>query len=281
MSIMQTSNQLDHLKISFIGGGNMAKALIGGLVDQGFAASQINVVESDAAKRAQLKSDFGVNATDQLPSITHSDLIVLAVKPQQLRDVSIFLGSLLKQQLLISIAAGVRIKDLSRWLGGYQAIIRVMPNTPAQIRQGISALYAPNVVSESQRQQAESILQAVGQTLWLSSEESMDAVTAISGSGPAYVFYLMEALQDAAIALGFNQEQARLLSLQTFAGATQLASQSEHDVVELRHQVTSKGGTTERAIQSMEAAEIKRVIAKATEAAAQRSKELGDLLGSD
>lgn len=278
---MQTSNQLDHLKISFIGGGNMAKALIGGLVDQGFAASQINVVESDADKRAQLKSDFGVNVTDQLPSITHSDLIVLAVKPQQLRDVSIFLGSLLKQQLLISIAAGVRIKDLSRWLGGYQAIIRVMPNTPAQIRQGISALYAPSGVSESQRQQAESILQAVGQTLWLSNEEDMDAVTAISGSGPAYVFYLMEALQDAAIALGFSQEQSRLLSLQTFAGATQLASQSEHDVVELRHQVTSKGGTTERAIQSMETAEIKRIIAKATEAAAQRSKELGDLLGSD
>ncbi len=259
----------------------MARALISGLVHQGFGAKQINVIESDAEKRAKLRSDFGVNVTEQLPSVSSSDVIVLAVKPQQLRDVSIFLGSLLKQQLLISIAAGVRIQDLSRWLGGYQSIVRVMPNTPAQIQRGVSALYATPNVSELQRQQATSMLNAVGHTLWLESEDKMDAVTAISGSGPAYVFYLIEAMQDAAVALGFSQEQAKSLSLQTFAGASQLANQSEYTAEELRHKVTSKGGTTERAIQSMEAAEIKRIILEAAKAAANRSKELGDMLGSD
>lgn len=278
---MQTSDQFNTLKISFIGGGNMARALISGLVDQGFEAKLINVIESEAEKRAKLRSDFGVNVTEQLPSVSSSDVIVLAVKPQQLRDVSIFLGSLLKQQLLISIAAGVRIQDLSRWLGGYPSIVRVMPNTPAQIQRGVSALYATPNVSELQRQQATSMLNAVGHTLWLESEDKMDAVTAISGSGPAYVFYLIEAMQDAAVALGFSQEQAKTLSLQTFAGASQLANQSEYTAEELRHQVTSKGGTTERAIQSMEAAEIKRIILEAAKAAANRSKELGDMLGSD
>lgn len=281
MDTMQTQTQLNALKISFIGGGNMAKALIGGMLQQGFPADQINVVESDADKRAALKAEFGINVSEQLPSVANSDVIVLAVKPQQLRDVSIFLGSLLKEQLLISIAAGVRIADLSRWLGGYQAIVRVMPNTPAQIQLGVSALFAATSVSALQRQQAESLLKAVGQILWLDNETKMDAVTAISGSGPAYVFYLIEAMQDAAVALGFSEEEARMLSLQTFAGATRLALQSEDGPQELRHKVTSKGGTTERAIQSMEAANIKRIMSDAANAAAQRSKELGDLLGSD
>lgn len=278
---MQIPDQLNALKISFIGGGNMARALINGLVDQGVQPGQINVIESDADKRAKLKHHFGVSVTEQLPSVSNSDIIVLAVKPQQLRDVSIFLGSLIKRQLLISIAAGVRIRDLSRWLGGYQAIVRVMPNTPAQILRGVSALYAAPSVSEIQRQQARSMMSAVGHTLWLENEESMDAVTAISGSGPAYVFYLIEAMQDAAIALGFDKEQARILSLLTFAGASQLALQSEEPVAELRRQVTSKGGTTEHAIESMEAAGIKRILTEAAQAAAYRSKELGDVLGSD
>lgn len=281
MNTMQTQDQLNTLKISFIGGGNMARALIGGMLKQGFPAAQINVIESDARKRADLSRDFEVQVTEQLPSVTNSDVIVLAVKPQQLRDVSIFLGSLLKQQLLISIAAGVRSADLSRWLGGHQAIVRAMPNTPAQIQLGVSALFATPAVSELQRQQAQALLQSVGHTLWLDDEAKMDAVTAISGSGPAYVFYLIEAMQDAAMALGFSAEQAKMLSLQTFAGASQLAIQSKDSPEELRHQVTSKGGTTERAIQNLEAANIKRAIAEATNAAALRSKELGDLLGSD
>lgn len=281
MNNMQTEHQLNSLKISFIGGGNMSRALIGGLLKQGFPAAQLNVIESDAQKRSELSKDFGVNVTEQLPSVSNSDVIVLAVKPQQLRDVSIFLGSLLKQQLLISIAAGVRSADLSRWLGGYRSIVRVMPNTPAQIQLGVSALHATVAVSELQRQQAQALLQAVGQTLWLDDEIKMDAVTAISGSGPAYVFYLIEAMQDAAMALGLSAEQAKMLSLQTFAGASQLAIQSECSPEELRTQVTSRGGTTERAIQTLMAANIKNTIAEAAKAAALRSKELGDQLGSD
>jgi pyrroline-5-carboxylate reductase len=278
---MQTQHQPDTLKISFIGGGNMARALIGGMLQQGFDASQINVVESDAAKRSQLQNDFNINVTEQLPSAAASEVVVLAVKPQQLRDVSIFLGSLLKDQLIISIAAGVRSHDLARWLGGYEAIVRVMPNTPAQIQAGVSALFAAAGVSPLQKQQAETLMQAVGVTMWLDDEARMDAVTAISGSGPAYVFYLIEAMQEAAVALGFSAEEAKMLSLQTFVGATRLALQSDENPETLRHQVTSRGGTTERAIQSLEAAKVKAAISAAAFAAAQRSKELGDLLGAE
>lgn len=278
---MQTETHSTIGSIGFVGGGNMARAMIAGLLQQGHAADLITVVELDAAKRQALGRDFAIKTTDQLPSITHCGLVVLAIKPQQLRDVAIFLGSLLQNQLLISIAAGIRSQDLARWLGGYRSIVRVMPNTPAQIRMGVSALYATAGVTPLQRQRAEQLLQSVGRTLWLEDEEKMDAVTAISGSGPAYVFYLIEAMQDAAIALGLTEEQARLLSLQTFAGATQLALQSPHSPAELRQQVTSRGGTTERALQSLAAANIKHSIAAATTAAAQRSKELGELLGSD
>ena len=269
------------LKVSFIGGGNMARALIGGLQKNSFAMANINVVESDAEKRAQLHADFGIVVTEQLPSVSDSDVIVLAVKPQQLRDLSIFLGSLLQNQLIISIVAGVRGKDLARWLGGYQTIVRVMPNTPAQIQAGVSALFALPAVTELQREQAELLLSAVGQTLWLDDETKLDAVTAISGSGPAYVFYFIEAMQQAAIELGLSAEEARLLSLHTFLGASQLAQQSTESPAMLRAQVTSKGGTTECALQSLEAAEVKTAIIKATQAAATRSKELGDLLGKD
>lgn len=268
-------------KISFVGGGNMAKALINGLIQQGFAASSINVVEPDAKKRAELQSDFGINVTEQLPSVSGSDVVVLAVKPQQLRDLSIFLGSLLHNQLVISIAAGVRSKDLARWLGGYQAIVRVMPNTPAQIQAGISALFAMQATSALQREQADTVFSAVGQTLWLDNEEKFDAVTAVSGSGPAYVFYFIEAMQQAAVELGLDAEQARLLGLQTFLGASQLAAQSSEAVETLRAQVTSKGGTTEQAISSMDASEVKAAIIKAIQAAAARSRELGDQLGKE
>jgi pyrroline-5-carboxylate reductase len=269
------------LKISFIGGGNMARALAAGLQKTGFDMTNINIVESDVEKRTRLHADFNVAVSEQLPSVTSSDVIVLAVKPQQLRDVSIFLGNLLKNQLIVSIAAGVGSTDLARWLGGYQAIVRVMPNTPAQIQAGISALYATPAVTDLQREQASMLLSAVGQILWLDDETKLDAVTAISGSGPAYVFYFIEAMQQAALELGLSTEQASLLSLQTFLGASQLAEQSTQSPDALRAQVTSKGGTTECALQSMEAAQVKAAIIKALHAAAIRSKELGDLLGKD
>lgn len=269
------------MKISFIGGGNMARALIGGLKSNGSPMQDISVIEMDAEKRMQLQADFGVHVTEQLPSVGSSDVIVLAVKPQQLRDLSIFLGSLLGSQLVISIAAGIRSHDLARWLGGYRAIVRAMPNTPAQVQAGTSALYAMPEVAIEQRGQAETILSAVGKTLWIDDETKMDAVTAISGSGPAYVFYFMEALQQAAIELGLSPEEAKLLSLQTFTGASALAANSLEEPAVLRTQVTSKGGTTERALLSMEAASVKSAIIKAAHEAAARSRELGDQLGKD
>jgi pyrroline-5-carboxylate reductase len=268
-------------KICFIGGGNMARALIGGLQTNGYLMSDINVIEPDAEKRTQLNADFGVSVTEQLPSVAMADIVLLAVKPQQLRDLSIFLGSLLQKQLLISIAAGIRAKDIARWLGGYQSIIRVMPNTPAQIQLGVSALYAMPEVTQAQHVQAETILKAVGEILWLDEETKMDAVTAISGSGPAYVFYFIEAMQQAALELGLNEVQAKTLSLQTFIGASKLAQLSHESPATLRSQVTSKGGTTEQAILTMESATVKSSIIKAAKAAAARSEELGDILGKD
>lgn len=266
-------------RISFIGGGNMAKALISGLVKMHFPSQNINVVESDADKRRQLQLDYGVAVSEHLPSVQGSEVIVLAVKPQQLRDLAIFLGSLLKHQLVVSIAAGVRSGDLSRWLGSYSAIVRAMPNTPSQIQAGVTALFAMPGVTAPQREQATMILDAVGQTLWLENEQQMDAVTAISGSGPAYVFYFIEALQQAALDLGLSAEQARLLSLQTFAGASELALNSADSPANLRQQVTSKAGTTERALLSMEDAGVKAAIIAAAAAAAARSQELGEMLG--
>jgi pyrroline-5-carboxylate reductase len=268
-------------KICFIGGGNMARALLNGLQTNGYVMSDINVIEPDAEKRAHLHTDFGVSVTEQLPSVAIADIVILAVKPQQLRDLSIFLGSLLQKQLLISIAAGIRANDIARWLGGYSAIVRVMPNTPAQIQLGVSALYAMPEVTKAQHVQAETILKAVGQTLWLDEEAKMDAVTAISGSGPAYVFYFIEAMQQAALELGLNETQAKALSLQTFIGASKLAEQSHESPATLRSQVTSKGGTTEQAILSMESSTVKSSIIKAVRAAAARSEELGNILGKD
>ena len=268
------------MKINFIGGGNMARAIIGGLKQNGFDMSAITVLELDAQKRIDLAQEFNVKATDSYADFSDTDVIVLAVKPQQLKEVCGKLNPVLKSQLVVSIAAGVRSKDISRWLGNYSAIVRVMPNTPAQIRAGISALYAMPDVSKIQRDQANIILAAVGKTLWLDDEAKMDAVTAISGSGPAYVFYFIEALQDAGLALGLDAEASKLLALETFAGASLLATQSKDDIKTLRAQVTSKGGTTEQGILTLETGNIKDIISKAAKAAADKSVMLGDQLGS-
>lgn len=267
------------MKINFIGGGNMARAIIGGLKQNGLDMSAITVLELDAEKRAALAQEFNVLVTDSYAGFSNTDVIVLAVKPQQLKQVCTDLNAVLKSQLVVSIAAGVRSKDISRWLGDYAAIVRVMPNTPAQIRAGISALYAMPEVSQAQRDQANIILAAAGKTLWLDDEAKMDAVTAISGSGPAYVFYFIEALQDAGLALGLDAEASKLLALETFAGASLLATQSKDDIKTLRAQVTSKGGTTEQGILALETGNIKDIIGNAAKAAADKSVMLGDLLG--
>ncbi|MBL8505235.1 MAG: pyrroline-5-carboxylate reductase [Methylobacillus glycogenes] len=269
------------MKISFIGGGNMASAIISGLKQKGFDTGNISVVELDASKREALAQEFGVQTTEHLPSVVNADVVVLAVKPQQLRDIAIFLASFLKQQLVISIAAGISCAALQRWLNGYNAIVRVMPNTPAQIQAGVSGLYAAAGVSLEQREQADQLLAAAGSTLWVDDESKIDLVTAISGSGPAYVFYFIEALEQAGLELGLSAEQARTLSLQTFLGASQLASQVETPAATLRAQVTSKGGTTERALLSLEQDGIKPAIIRAARAAAERARELGEQLGKD
>lgn len=268
-------------KLCFIGGGNMAQAMIAGLKNNQHDMSCVSVVEIDAEKRASLKREFGVQVSDQLPAVVQADIVILATKPQQLRDLAIFLGSLLQHQLLISIAAGVRAEDISRWLGGYPHIVRVMPNTPAQIQAGISAMYALPQVSAQHQQQAQHIMQAVGVTLWLDDEAKMDAVTAVSGSGPAYVFYFIEALQEAAMALGLSAEQAQALSLETFVGASLLAAQSSDSPASLRQKVTSKGGTTEQALLSMQQQQVQQAIITAVKAAAERAQSLGESLGKD
>jgi pyrroline-5-carboxylate reductase len=267
------------MNITFIGGGNMAGALISGLLQKGFDPSAIGVVEISAESRARLSEKFGITTHEEISTAAvAADTIVLAVKPQQLHGVAMQLQGRLDGKLVISIAAGVRSADLSNWLGGHAVIVRAMPNTPATVLAGVTGLYALPGVPENQRSQAEAILGAVGTTLWLEKEAQMDAITAISGSGPAYVFLFIEALQEAAVELGFSPDQARTLSLETFLGAAKLASHSSEDAATLRKRVTSKGGTTERAILVMEAAGVKQVITQAAQAACLRSRELGDEL---
>ncbi|MBI5437698.1 MAG: pyrroline-5-carboxylate reductase [Nitrosomonadales bacterium] len=269
------------MNICFIGGGNMAAALIGGMLGKGFVAGQISVVEISADNRARLKHDFAVHAVEHLAEgVPGSDVVVCAVKPQHLREVARQIAPLLGKQLLISIAAGIRAADMARWSCS-QAIVRAMPNTPALIHSAITGLYAMPAVNDAQREQAQNILAAVGEILWLQDEAMLDAVTAISGSGPAYVFYFIEALQQAALELGFNDEEAHRLSLATFLGASKLAAFSDEDVSVLRARVTSKNGTTERALLSMDANHVARHIVHAAHAAAARAREMGDELGSD
>ena len=267
------------MNICFIGGGNMATAFIGGLLKRDFKAAHLRVVEINPENRAKLGQVFGVMATAELSAgIADSDVIVLAVKPQQLHEVATQLAPMLSGQLLVSIAAGIRASDLARWLAT-QNVVRAMPNTPALIQSGMTGLYALPGVSKAHLELAENILAAVGKTVWVQEEIMLDAVTGISGSGPAYVFYFIEAMQQAARELGFNDKDARRLSIDTFLGAAKLADASEDEVSVLRARVTSKNGTTERALLSMEANDVKQHIITAAKAAAARAKEMGDELG--
>jgi pyrroline-5-carboxylate reductase len=269
------------MKLGFIGGGNMAQALITGLKNQQFAMQNITIIELEANKRKTLEHVFGINTSAELADIQACDVIVLAIKPQQLPQLAKTLAPLLKNQLIISIAAGIRLADLSRWLGDYTTIIRAMPNTPAQIQAGVTGLYAMPNVSKAQIAQANLILSAAGTTLWLDSEEKLDAITAISGSGPAYVFYFIEALHEAALALGLSESQAAQLSIATFKGASLLADASNTPIATLREQVTSKGGTTEQGLLSLESSKVKQAILLAAQKACERAKTLGIELGHD
>jgi pyrroline-5-carboxylate reductase len=268
------------MKIAFIGGGNMAAALLGGLLQQGYRGDDIGVVEVVAEARARLQNQFGVlvfAAPDA--AVLAAQVLVFAVKPQQLADVATSVANAVAGKLVISIAAGIRSTDLSRWLNGHDNIVRVMPNTPSLVQAGVAGLYAMSSVSREDRGRAEALMRCVGEVVWVDQEQAIDAVTAVSGSGPAYVFYFIEALEQAARDLGLSADAARTLSVHTFSGAAKLALGSAEAPATLRAKVTSKGGTTERALLTLEQTKVKQQIVDAVLQAAQRARELGDEFG--
>ncbi|ROR34489.1 pyrroline-5-carboxylate reductase [Inmirania thermothiophila] len=270
--------------LAFIGGGNMARSLVGGLVADGHPAARIRVADPSAEKRAALAADYGVAVhADNTEAAADAAVVVLAVKPQVLRAVAEGLAPVVqaRRPLVISIAAGVREPDIRRWLGGEVPVVRTMPNTPALVQSGATALYANPLVSAAQREVAESVLRAVGVTLWVEEEALLDAVTALSGSGPAYFFLLMECLEAAGVRLGLTPEQARLLTLETAYGAAKMALASGEDPAVLRARVTSPGGTTEAALRVFAEAGLGEIVARAVTAARDRAEELGRILGGE
>ncbi len=269
------------MKITFLGGGNMANALIGGMLKKGFAASDIVVVDPGSEARDKLTQTYGVGCHASAEALnTAGDLLVLAVKPQQMMDAVLPFVAKLGNAVVVSIAAGLDIATLARFLGGHRKIVRCMPNTPALIGAGITGLCAAPEVDDNERAAAERVLSAVGSTVWIAEEGKMDGVTALSGSGPAYVFLFIEALQQAAADLGFTPEQGRQLAIETVQGAAALAAQSTEPASVLRERVTSKGGTTEAALRTMAEQGVKEGIVAGVKAAEARGRELGKLLGA-
>ena len=275
--------------ITFIGGGNMGRALISGLLTNGFESNQISVVEANAATALKLYEDFDVQSIGALEQIafdfSKNNVVVMAIKPQDFNVVAKGLAAKLKHAsapgpLILSIAAGIRLKDMSRWLD-HARCVRAMPNTPALIGKGITGLFADSAVNASDRALAETICNAVGQAVWVSEEKLMDAVTAISGSGPAYVFAFLEAMQSAGEKLGLDAQTARKLAYATLEGATQLAHNSDEHASLLRERVTSKGGTTAAALDVMKQHGWNEILEKAIAAASQRGKTMGDELGQN
>jgi pyrroline-5-carboxylate reductase len=261
----------------------MGRALAGGLIAEGTAKDAIRVVEIAADARTRLQQELGIEAHDALRAadVEASDVVVLAVKPQVMRATARALAPLLEKQLVISIAAGIRIADLSRWLGGYARIVRAMPNTPALIRRGITGLFAAAGVNAEERISAEQVLGAVGETLWCDTEKTLDAITAVSGSGPAYLFHYLESMIAAAEDRGFSSADARRLAYATARGAVELALHSSDPPAVLREQVTSKGGTTAAALEVLRMRDVKAAYVEAIRAADARAAELGDVLGRD
>ena len=265
--------------IAFIGGGNMASAIINGLITQGHRRDHISVVEPWQENRDKLESQFGVQAHETPgPFLQAAETVVWAVKPQAFKDAAEQSGLQTRNALHLSVAAGIPSASIARWLSS-ERIVRAMPNTPALIGKGISALYARAGVSESERQRVVKIIRATGEYLWVDTEDQLDAVTAISGSGPAYVFYFMEAMTEAGAAMGLSRAQAHQLTVSTFIGASELARSSEESPQILRQRVTSKGGTTHAAISSMDASNLKALFERALHAARTRAQELGQEFG--
>jgi pyrroline-5-carboxylate reductase len=270
-------------RIAFVGGGNMATSLIGGMLARGTAAADIAVADPDASQRERLERHFGVTTVSAATAaVAGAGTIVLAVKPQQMAEVSRSIAAQAQASgaLVISIAAGIRLADLARWLGPGVPLIRTMPNRPALIGAGITALYAGPDVSAAARQTAEAILAACGPTVWVPDEGQIDVVTAVSGSGPAYFFLLIESLEAAAIELGLDPVTARKLAVETARGAGLMAAAATETPAELRQQVTSKGGTTAAALEVLEAAGVRGIFAAAVAAGARRSTALAAEFGT-
>ena len=275
---------MDTTDIAFIGGGNLAASLAGGLIADGYPAAAIRVADPDPDRRERLAARWAVQVhEDNAAAARGAAVLVLAVKPQVVPAVARELGPLARAQgsLVVSVAAGVRTRDLARWLGFEAPLVRAMPNTPALVQSGASGLYATPGTSEAERERAESLLRAVGITVWVEDEDLMDAVTAVSGSGPAYFFLLMEALAEAGERLGLEAGQARLLALETAFGAAKMALEASEPPAALRARVTSPGGTTERALGVLEEGGFRELVSRAVAAARERARELADLLGRE
>jgi pyrroline-5-carboxylate reductase len=270
------------MNVVFVGGGNMADALIGGLLKNGFAANQLRAVEVDGVARRRLSDKYRIEcAAEARGTIRPGEVVVFAVKPQQMKEAARFSGLKDNANLVISIAAGVTLPSLAGWLGGHAKLVRAMPNTPALIGAGVTGLYALAGVSEAEKKQAETILGAVGATVWIPDEALMDAVTAVSGSGPAYVFWFIEQLAAAGESLGLNQETSKKLAIETVLGSAKLAAQSADSPAVLRERVTSKGGTTEAALKAFEEQKLAERFLRAVEAARDRGAELGRTMGKE
>ena len=267
--------------IGFIGAGNMAYALIKGLLNNGFDANQINISDPNEELLLNRESELKVTTySDNTSLLRNSDIIFFAVKPQVLSSVCLELKGVVKSKhLFVSIVAGIRSSDINRWLGGNFALIRTMPNTPALFQSGVTGLFANEVVDNEQKTLVESILSSVGECFWVNEEKLIDAITAISGSGPAYFFLLMESMKQAGMALGLDEETANSLSIQTAYGASLMANKTGKDSRTLRTEVTSPNGTTQSAIESFQDQNFEGIVANATRAAYDRARELSNELG--
>ena len=267
--------------IGFIGAGNMAYALIKGLLNNGFDANQINISDPNEELLRNRESELKVSTySDNASLLSNSDVIFFAVKPQVLSNVCLELKGVVKSKhLFVSIVAGIRSSDINRWLGGNFALIRTMPNTPALFQSGVTGLFANEVVDNEQKSLVESILSSVGECFWVNEEKLIDAITAISGSGPAYFFLLMESMKQAGMALGLDEETANSLSIQTAYGASLMANKTGKDSRTLRTEVTSPNGTTQSAIESFQDQNFEGIVANATRAAYDRARELSNELG--
>ena len=269
-----------HDNIAFIGGGNMASAIIGGLLKRGAPATSIQVVEPLEEQRHKLKAQFGVRIDEAASAqLVSAALVVWAVKPQTFKDAALQTRFHTKAALHLSVAAGIRSDSIAHWLGT-EHVVRAMPNTPALVGKGMTALFARPAVSLAGKDMVSRVIKTTGEHLWLDDESHLDAVTALSGSGPAYVFYFIESMIEAGVAMGLTREQANKLAIGTFVGASALAKASDEPIEILRSRVTSKGGTTHAAITSMEQDNVKNLFMRAMHAARQRAKEMGDEFGS-